>query len=142
MAGKKSMEALSLRKKHYNCAQAVALPFCEELGLDREDVKKMMEGFGGGMGGYKLTCGALSAAVFIAGLKCGGDYDDIKSKLATYKICSEICDIFEKECGSCSCHDIRGISTGKSLKSCDECVLLGVDLAEKIPNINKQPLSK
>ncbi len=132
MAGKKAIDALILHRKNYNCAQAVALPFCDELGLDKETVKKAMEGFGGGMGNHKLTCGALSAAVFVAGVKCGGDLNNPNSKLNTYKICKEIDETFEKECGSCLCGEIRGAKSQKPLKSCEECILLGVELAEKV----------
>ena len=35
---------------HYNCAQAVAMPFCEEMGLEPALVKRATEGFGAGMG--------------------------------------------------------------------------------------------
>ncbi len=133
MAGKKTIEALSLHKKGFNCAQAVLLPFSEDLGLDRKAAMTIAEGFGAGMGGCKLTCGALSAAIMIAGMKnSSGNLTIPDSKSSTYALCREINEAFEKEIGSCICCEIKGINTGKPLKTCDECIMAGAKLAEKI----------
>ena len=66
----KQILASELFYKGYNCAQAVALPFSKELGLEPDLITRAMEGFGGGMGGYDLTCGALSGVVFVASSAC------------------------------------------------------------------------
>ena len=42
--------AMDFHNQGYNCAQAVAMPFCEEMGLDAALVKRATEGFGAGMG--------------------------------------------------------------------------------------------
>ena len=42
--------AMDYHNQGYNCAQAVAMPFCEEMGLDTATVKRATEGFGAGMG--------------------------------------------------------------------------------------------
>ena len=47
-------------KKGYNCCQAVACAYCEELGVKEEDMFRITEGFGSGMGGLKDTCGAVT----------------------------------------------------------------------------------
>ncbi len=134
MAGKKVLEALNNhRKLRFNCAQSVVLPFCDELGLDKETAIKAMEGFGGGMGGYNLTCGALSAAVFVTSLYHSNASltNGPVTKLNTYKLCSEVTDGFIKQCGSDCCKIIKGIETGKPLKTCDECIAVAATLAEK-----------
>ena len=134
MAGKKVLEALQNHSKyHFNCAQSVALPFCEQLGLDKETTVKAMEGFGGGMGGYNLTCGALSAAVFVTSLyhsNASLEKGPI-TKLDTYKLCSEVTAGFIEACGSDCCKVIKGIDTGTPLKTCDECIAIAAALAEK-----------
>ncbi len=136
MAGKKTIEAIALHKKKYNCAQAVLLPFADELGVDRRTAMMISEGFGAGMGGYQLKtgpCGALSAAIMVAGLKNStGNLEAPDSKLLTYELCDEICKEFEKEIGSCCCYEIKGSGTDKPLKSCDECIMTGAKIAEKI----------
>jgi C_GCAxxG_C_C family probable redox protein len=52
-----------------NCAQAVLTAFCEELGLDRATALKLARGFGGGMGRSGKTCGAVTGAYMVLGLR-------------------------------------------------------------------------
>ena len=83
---KKIQEAARLHQQGFNCAQAVALPFCEELGMDRAAAMRALEGFGAGMGGRTMACGALSGAVFVAGLKhSDGNLEAPASKQRTYE---------------------------------------------------------
>ena len=56
-------------EKMYNCCQAVVCAYCEELGVKEEDVFRMTEGFGLGMGGLKDTCGAVTGMFLTIGLK-------------------------------------------------------------------------
>ena len=46
----------------YTCSQAVISAFLDEMDLDREAALRLMEGYGGGLGGTQEVCGALSAA--------------------------------------------------------------------------------
>ena len=55
----KAEQAIAFHDQGYNCAQAVACSFCEEFGVDREEMFKIAEGFGFGMGIMDM-CGALS----------------------------------------------------------------------------------
>jgi C_GCAxxG_C_C family probable redox protein len=134
MAGKNVLTALSLHRKGFNCAQSVALPFCDGLGVDKETVLKGLEGFGAGMGDMNHTCGALSGAVFVAGLAQSGSSCEkgAVGKKDTYALCREITDSFVKECGSDNCRVLKGVDTGKPLKSCDECVAAAAKITEKI----------
>ncbi|MEE0928515.1 MAG: C-GCAxxG-C-C family protein [Acutalibacteraceae bacterium] len=128
----KIAKALELHSKGFNCAQSVAIPFCDELGIDPSVISRAAEGFGGGMGGYKLTCGALSGAVMVAGLKfADGDLEAPSSKQQTYKVAGKIGEEFEKACGSTLCPIIKGLNGGQTLKSCNDCIALGVTLAEQ-----------
>lgn len=123
----KQREAQRLHEKGFNCAQSVALPFCEELGMPRQAAMKALEGFGAGMGDRMQTCGALSGAVFVAGLKhSDGNLDAPASKAATYAICGKLCQAFKEKCGSTVCHEIKTLAH----LSCGECITLGVELAE------------
>lgn len=128
----KISKALELHSKGFNCAQSVAISFCEELGVDPSVISRAAEGFGGGMGGYKLTCGALSGAVMVAGLKfADGNLEAPKSKAHTYSVAKEIGKKFECECGSTLCPVIKGLEGGEALKSCNDCIALGIRLAEE-----------
>ena len=85
------------------------------------------------MGACRMTCGALSGAVMVAGLKnCNGNLSEHTSKKDTYAVCRELTAAFERECGSCICSIIRGLETKKPLKTCDECVMIAASLAEKL----------
>ena len=61
----------------------------------------MSEGFGAGMGDMERTCGALSGAVMLAGLKrSDGDLEAPKTKGKTYQLSKEITKLFAEKCGS------------------------------------------
>ena len=57
----------------YNCAQAVFLAFAEEQGFSREAAARIASSFGGGVGGMREMCGALSGLCMAAGLLYGYD---------------------------------------------------------------------
>ena len=123
--------AMDYHNQGYNCAQAVALPFCEEMGMDAALVKKATEGFGAGMGGRTQTCGALSGAVFVAGM-LNADATDPTSKMNTYKVCAKMSEQFVTHCGSGVCEVIKGLKSGPLLCSCNECIAYGVKLVEEM----------
>ena len=125
----KKEQAKACHEKGFNCAQSVALPFCEELGMPRQAAMKALEGFGAGMGDREQTCGALSGAIFVAGLKhSDGNLEAPASKAATYAICGKTCQTFKEKCGSTICREIKE----KAHLTCGECIALGVELAEEI----------
>ena len=73
-------------KSGYNCAQAVACAYCDLVGIDEETMFRMTEGLGLGMGGMEGTCGAISAAAVLAGLKIStADLEKPNSKGTSYK---------------------------------------------------------
>ena len=47
-----STKAAELFLQGYNCAQAVAVAFCDLTGLEQDYTAKLVSGFGGGFGGY------------------------------------------------------------------------------------------
>ena len=93
--------AARLHGNGYNCCQAVLLTFCNELGVDPVTAFKIGEGFGLGMGGMENTCGALSGAIMLAGLKnSDGDLDHPKTKAGTYRISRELTEAFKEKTGA------------------------------------------
>ncbi len=122
--------AMDYHAQGYNCAQAVAMPFCEEMELDPALVKRATEGFGAGMGGRTQTCGALSGAIFVAGMLMA-DSDNPGSKMDTYKVCAKMSEQFVDHCGSGVCEVIKGLTGGEMLCSCNECIACGVKLVEE-----------
>ena len=61
----KTDKAAQNHQKGYNCAQAVACAFAEEMEIDESIIFKMMEGHGLGMGCMEGTCGAITGAVAV-----------------------------------------------------------------------------
>ena len=82
----KAEQAIAFHDKGYNCAQAVACSFCKEFGVDEEEMFRIAEGFGLGMGMMEV-CGALSGMMMIIGLQNSvGNLDKGKAtKGDTYK---------------------------------------------------------
>lgn len=116
-------KAAELHKKGYNCAQAVACAYCDMVNADEKEVFRMMEAFGLGMGDMKCTCGAVSAMVALVGMKnSDANLDAPKTKGATYKQVKELTAKFREMNGSVICADLKGIETGKMLRSCPGCI--------------------
>ena len=63
--------ALALFKEGFSCSQAVAAVFAEEHGLAVETALRLSQGFGGGMARMADTCGAVTGAILVLGLKHG-----------------------------------------------------------------------
>ena len=126
-------KTIERHNKGYNCAQAVALSFAEEAGVPQDVLFKACEGFGLGMGGTQATCGAVAGAVMLAGLKNScGDLEKPTTKASTYQLTREITRQFEEKNGSLVCKELKGIDTGKVLRSCPDCIMDAVEIAEKI----------
>ena len=91
----------------YNCAQAVAIAFCDVTGLDKDFTARMASSFGGGMGRMREVCGAVSGMLMVAGLLYGYDTpgDDV-SKKAHYARVQELAGQFRQEVGSIVCREI------------------------------------
>jgi C_GCAxxG_C_C family probable redox protein len=51
---------------HYNCAQAVLIPFADDMGITREQANALAADFGGGMG-CGSVCGAVTGALMALG---------------------------------------------------------------------------
>lgn len=130
--GDRVEKALELHKKGYNCAQAVACAYCDLFDMDEQTAFKAAEGYGAGMGGMQATCGAVSGAVMLAGLKnSSGDVSN-RTKGSTYKISRKIVADFEQKNGSTLCKELKGIETKKVLRSCDGCIEDASRLVEQI----------
>ncbi|NVO09726.1 MAG: C_GCAxxG_C_C family protein [Bacteroidales bacterium] len=104
-------EALELFKSGYHCSQSVLAAFSEELGLPQETALKIACPFGGGLGGYGRTCGALTGAMMVVGLKYGATKDtDVEAKTLSRKKTRELIEAFEKAHGTSICNDLIGVN--------------------------------
>ena len=101
------MYAAELFLGGYNCAQAVAVAFCDVTGMEPRAAAKMASYFGGGMGRMREVCGAVSGMLLVAGLLYGYDTpgDDV-SKKAHYTLVQNLAGQFRKQVGSIVCREI------------------------------------
>ena len=91
----------------YNCAQAVAVAFCDVTGMDRELAAKLSSSFGGGMGRMREVCGAVSGMLMVAGILYGHDLpEDNKEKMEHYALVQELAGQFREQAGSIVCREI------------------------------------
>lgn len=129
----KQEKAIELHNSGYNCAQAVACAFAEELGVPEELLFSACEGFGLGMGGMEATCGAVSGAVMAAGFKnSSGDPKNPTTKTATYKYTREITGAFREKNKTLVCKELKGVETGTVLRSCQDCIRDAVEIVEHV----------
>jgi C_GCAxxG_C_C family probable redox protein len=111
----KSETALSkFREAGFSCAQAVLFALGPELGLDEKIALKVSGAFGGGMAHMAETCGAVTGAFMVIGLKYGmtesGNQDD---KDKTYETVHEFVRRFKERNGSIICRDLLGVDLSK-----------------------------
>ena len=101
------MKAAELFLDGYNCAQAVAVAFCDVTGLEPDFAAKMASSFGGGMGRMREVCGAVSGMLMVLGLLYGYDTpgDDV-SKKQQYTVVQQLSGKFREEVGSIVCREI------------------------------------
>lgn len=126
-------QTITNHNKGYNCAQAVACAYCDLVGVDEDIMFRMAEGFGLGMGNMEGTCGAVSGAVLLAGLKnSSGDTSLPTTKADTYKLSKEILNKFHEMNGSITCRELKGVDTKKVLRSCSGCIEDAALIVEQI----------
>ena len=101
--------------------------------MDEETLFRAGEAFGLGMGGMEGTCGAISGAVMLAGfLNSDGQLNDPKTKADTYRLSKEIVKRFEEKNGSTICRDLKGVDTGKVLRTCPGCIEDAVEIVQEV----------
>lgn len=99
--------AAELFESGYNCAQAVAVAFCDVTGLEPKAAAAMASSFGGGMGRMREVCGAVSGMLLVAGILYGYDTPgDDKIKAIHYRRVQEMAAQFRQEAGSIICREI------------------------------------
>ncbi len=125
-------EAAERHGRGYNCSQAVACSFAKDFGFDEEMIFRTAEGYGAGMGGMQCTCGAVCGAVMAAGMKNSRLGGQKLTKGSTYLLSKNITEEFKKKNGSVICGELKGVGTGKPLRSCAGCIEDAVRIAEKI----------
>jgi C_GCAxxG_C_C family probable redox protein len=99
--------AVSHFKKGFSCSQALLATYSDRFGLERELALLIAAGFGGGMGRMAETCGAVTGAIMLIGLKYGSvDAKDRQSKEKTHEAVREFARRFTSRNGSLICREL------------------------------------
>jgi C_GCAxxG_C_C family probable redox protein len=128
----------------YNCAQSVLSVFAEEYNLDKPTALKLSTGFGGGMGRMQHTCGAVTGAFMVIGLKHGksNDHEDENQEIS-FSMVQDFSKKFIEQHGSINCKDIiqcdlqteegrKYFQENDLIKTCTECVKTAVNILEEM----------
>jgi C_GCAxxG_C_C family probable redox protein len=100
-------------KKGFSCSQAVLAALSEQLGLERDKALRISQSFGGGMARMGLTCGAVTGALMVIGLKYGRTRaEDEGSREKTYALVQDFIRQFKARHGSIVCNDLIGADIG------------------------------
>ena len=98
------MTSSDLFEKGWNCAQSVFLSHAAEFGLAPDLARRLAASLGGGWGGLRRTCGALTGLGLLAGLRHGGyDPNDLEAKTAFYALIQKLDAEFVAEFGTSQC---------------------------------------
>ena len=93
--------------KGYNCAQAVAIAFSEEIGMSEAELARLASSFGGGMGKMREVCGAVSGALLVYGaLRGNSDPEDGEAKKQHYANVRAFADRFKAEHETIICREL------------------------------------
>lgn len=94
-----------------SCSQAVFAAFAPELGIEHDTALKLASSFGGGLGGSRELCGAVSGMLMVAGMKWGyTQVLDNAVKTAHYARTRALIDAFRAEHETIVCRDLlKGI---------------------------------
>ena len=141
----KAEEAVAYFEKGFVCSQAVFATYAESLGLKPEIALPIADAFGAGMGGMAETCGAVTGAFMVIGLKYGRVLaEDSDAKEKTRSLIKESVKQFKERHGSIVCKDLLevDISTIEGMEAAEEkgffeihCPKFVRDAAEILENL-------
>jgi C_GCAxxG_C_C family probable redox protein len=127
-----------------NCAQSIVSTYGPRFGLDRDLALRVASGFGGGIGYQGESCGAVTGAIMVIGLKEGGVSGDEAARERFFGLIGRFLEEFKARHGSIMCRQLLGhdISTDEGLQAimdkglfeelCPNFVRTSADIIEEI----------
>ncbi len=126
--GRYMERAIELRKdpdRHYNCAQAVLIPFAEEKGISGEAAYALAENYASGMK-MGSVCGAIAAGLMVLGLYGINDRETISAYYRAFK------DAHEGELNCAGLLAKNRAAGGNRKEHCDGLVFETVGILENL----------
>ena len=109
MGKERKDKALEAFRSGFNCAQSVFAAYCDLFDVRESAAIRIGAGFGAGIGRLQKTCGAVSGAVMLIGLRYYDESDRAGSKRLTYEKVREFISGFEEKNETASCLDLLGV---------------------------------
>ena len=141
----KAEEAVAYFEEGFVCSQAVFATYAGSLGLELEIALPIADAFGAGMGGMAETCGAVTGAFMVIGLKYGRVHaEDSEAKEKTRRLIKELVRRFKNRHGSITCKTLLDIdiSTDEGMETANKkglfethCPKFVRDAAEILENL-------
>ena len=141
----KAEKALEYFNKGFSCSQAVLCAFAADYSLDENTALKISDTFGAGMRGLSESCGAITGAFMVIGLKHGRiDPEDAEAKDKMSKKILELVNQFKSEYITISCRELLGydisdpeqrqkaLEKGQAHDFCNKFVKLSAELLDEI----------
>ena len=110
---KRADNAVSLFGGGLSCSQAILSTYGEPFGLDKKIAIKVAGAFGGGMAQMGETCGAVTGAFMVIGLRFGMNKPgDFEAKQKTYEVTREFAKRFRERRKTIVCRELLGCELG------------------------------
>ena len=93
-----------------SCSQAIAVAFADAAGLEETTAMNAARGFGGGIAGHGLTCGAVTGSIMILGVHAAQITTDEKSaKTRAYELAHQFTSRFLARHQTLECKKLIGV---------------------------------
>jgi len=142
MSQSKVDEAAACFNEGFNCSSSVFSTYCEDFGLDKKTGLKLACGLGGGMGRLQGTCGAVSGAYLLIGLKHGMYLkEDTDARIKTYDMVREFAKLFAERNETTCCRDLLGVdllnddpqmTAGRIKETCPKLIRDAAEIVEQL----------
>lgn len=142
MSNSKVNQAVSCFNEGLLCSQAILLTYGPQFGIDEDTALRVARPFGSGIARMCETCGAVSGAYMVIGLRCQ-DENEKGAKEKCYALCRELAQRFKDVKGSTNCSQLLqcdiGTPEGQTkfrqenlIKLCQSYVRCSADILEQI----------
>jgi len=103
----KTLFAAETFESGFNCSQSVLSVFAEDFGLTKDCCFRLASPFGSGIARRQETCGAVTGALMVIGLKYGkGEHGLEADKANAYKLSQLLIDKFKVRHQSINCLEL------------------------------------
>ena len=128
----KTEHAVLCFQEGFSCSQAVLNAFANQFGLSTDHALGVAGAFGGGMGHRGETCGAVTGAIMVIGLRYGKRRaEDNETRDKAYSVVNEFINKFKEKNGSILCKELLGYDM--SIPEEYQCILDKKIVPERCP---------